>query len=232
MSDHFKHIYTYQADLYDELVSREDQRGNLFAALNEIADPGGKIVADLGAGTGRVARLLSFLAQRVIACDISLPMLQIAQQQLTISGMDNVALVTAENRLLPLPDACVDVAVEGWSFGHAVGWHPATWRQEVQRMLDEMHRILRPGGTLVLIETLGTGSKSPEPPTSGLAELYKWWESIGFQHRWIRTDYQFEDLEEAEKLTRFFFGDALADQVVRDNRVILPECTGLWWQTV
>ena len=34
----------------------------------------------------------------------------------------------------------------------------------------------------------------------------------------------------AEQLTRFFFGDEMADEVVRQNWVVLPECTGVWWK--
>jgi hypothetical protein len=30
---------------------------------------------------------------------------------------------------------------------------------------------------------------------------------------------------------RFFFGDTLADRVVRERLVILPECTGVWVAT-
>ncbi|MCC7207638.1 MAG: class I SAM-dependent methyltransferase, partial [Anaerolineae bacterium] len=50
-----------------------------------------------------------------------------------------------------------------------------------------------------------------------------------FGSTWVRTDYRFASLAEAERLTRFFFGDALADEVVRRKWVTLPECTGLWW---
>lgn len=50
-----------------------------------------------------------------------------------------------------------------------------------------------------------------------------------FGATWIRTDYRFESLDEAERLTRFFFGGALADEVVRRKWITLPECTGLWW---
>ena len=43
---------------------------------------------------------------------------------------------------------------------------------------------------------------------------------MGFQNKWIRTDYQFESLEEAIELAGFFFGEELADQV-RERRVVL-----------
>jgi hypothetical protein len=66
-----------------------------------------------------------------------------------------------------------------------------------------------------------------------LAEFYAWLEGThGFQTTNIRTDYQFDSLAEAEQLSRFFFGDELADEVVSKNWVILPECTGVWWKTV
>lgn len=232
MSPSFEHIYAHEARRYDRLVGREDQRGNLFAALDEIAPFSGLRVADLGAGTGRVTRLLALLAREVVALDASHHMLSEAHARLEESGLTNWRLIQAANEALPLADASVDLAVEGWSFGHAVDGYPDRWREVVDQMVREARRIVRPGGTLILIETLGTGSKQPQPPTEGLAALYRHWASQGFQHRWIRTDYQFESLDEADELTRFFFGDVLADRVRREGLLILPECTGLWWQRV
>lgn len=232
MSLSFEHIYAHEAERYDRLVSREDQRGHLFAALDEIAPFSGLRVADLGAGTGRITRLLALLAREVVALDASHAMLREAHARLEESGLTNWRLVQAHNEALPLASASVDLVVEGWSFGHAVGWHPDRWQQVIDQMLHEARRILRPGGTLILIETLGTGVKQPQPPTEGLAALYRYWEAQGFQHRWIRTDYQFESVDEADELTRFFFGDALADRVRHEKLLILPECTGLWWQRV
>ena len=42
----------------------------------------------------------------------------------------------------------------------------------------------------------------------------------------------FESLAEAEELARFFFGDDMADKVLEEKWVILPECTGIWWLPV
>jgi hypothetical protein len=96
--------------------------------------------------------------------------------------------------------------------------------------LFQMKRLLCPGGTMILLETMGTGRETPQPPRAYLAELYAWLEQEqGFSTQWIRTDYRFESLAEAEQLTRFFFGDELARTVAAKNWVILPECTGIWW---
>jgi hypothetical protein len=79
------------------------------------------------------------------------------------------------------------------------------------------------------LETLGTGYEQPEPPED-LVPYYEYLEVCGFQHTWIRTDYLFENMAEAESLARFFFGEALVEKIQRkENRFILPECTGIWW---
>lgn len=231
MSDFFREIYQRRADDYDVLVSVEDYRGNILAALQELAVFDGATIVECGAGTGRLTRLLSLIAARVHAFDHAAPMLAVGLQRMQETGMVNWSLAAADNRALPLPADCADVAVEGWSFGHAVGWYPERWQAEVSAMLAEMRRVLRPGGMAILFETLGTGQRRPAPPTPGLAELYAWLEhEQGFSHRWLRTDYQFESVEQAERLTRFFFGDDLADNVAAQQQIVLPECTGLWWR--
>ena len=93
-----------------------------------------------------------------------------------------------------------------------------------------MKRVLRPGGTAIILESLGTGRETPQPPREELAVYYAWLEEEhGFSSTWIRTDFQFESLAEAESLIRPFFGEAMAESVVKENLVILPECTGIWW---
>lgn len=231
MSDHFKTIYTHKADQYDQMVAREDMHGNLFAALMEICPFDGIDVVECGAGTGRLTRMFSVSARKIAAFDLSHAMLRVAAQSLQLTGTVNWSLAVADNRALPLKSDCADLAIQGWSFGHMVGWSPGHWRAEIGQMLAEMARVLRPGGTAIMIETMGTGARQPNPPTEGLAELYRWWESEhGFQYRWIRTDYQFESVDEADSLTRFFFGDELADRIRAEALTILPECTGIWWK--
>ena len=94
-----------------------------------------------------------------------------------------------------------------------------------------MQRIVKPDGTMILIETMGTGNRKPQAPSPELAALYAYWQDVlGFEYQWIRTDYQFESVTEADELMRFLFGDAMADQLVANKNIIVPECTGVWWK--
>lgn len=229
----FEEIYAQHADLYDALVMREDYQGNILPALQAIRPLAGLDVIEFGAGTGRLTCLLAPIVKTIHAFDASEHMLDVAIARLCELGRDNWWADVADNRALPVADASADLSIQGWSFGHFCGWFPERWRYEIGRAVNEMLRVLRPEGVAVILETLGTGSETPQPPNDDLAAYYAWLEDdMGFSSTWIRTDYRFESLEEAETLTRFFFGDELAEAVVQNNWVILPECTGVWWREV
>ncbi|MAS32993.1 MAG: SAM-dependent methyltransferase [Anaerolineaceae bacterium] len=232
MTDHFQDIYANKAAQYDAMVAREDYEGNILKALEGIRTLAGLDVVEFGAGTGRLTRLLAPHVQSIRAFDNAPRMLDVARPTLEATGANNWSLELAENDQLPVPDSSADLAIEGWSFGHQTGWNPDSWRESIGAALIEMQRVLRPGGTAVLLETMGTGSESPAPPAPGHAEFYAWLEQEhGFTYQWIRTDYEFASVPEAEELTRFFFGDALADRIVQEGLLVLPECTGIWWRT-
>jgi ubiquinone/menaquinone biosynthesis C-methylase UbiE len=226
----YKEIYNTQARAYDLLVAREDYQGNLWPALRGIRPLDRLDVVELGAGTGRLTCMLAAAARRIRAFDLSRHMLEAARAKLSASGLRNWRLGVADNRRLPLRDRCADLSIAGWSLGHFVGWYPQTWRDEIGAALAGMRRVLRPGGTLILLETLGTGEEVPRPPDEGLAAYYRLLEeTYGFSSTWIRTDYRFQDLDEAVALIRFFFGDPLAERVAAEGSTIVPECTGIWW---
>jgi ubiquinone/menaquinone biosynthesis C-methylase UbiE len=184
-------------------------------------------IIELGAGTGRLSRLLAPLASRVFLTDISTHMLEKAWAR---QGDGRYFFAAADNGRLPAADNSADLAIAGWSIGHQTGWFPDTWPERVDRVVAEMKRVVRSKGTVLILETLGTGREGPQPPTQELADYYGRLErQHGFQRQWIRTDYQFHSVSEAERLTRFFFGDQLADRIVSEKLTRLPECTGIWY---
>ena len=90
VTDHFRHIYQHDAERYDRLVSREDQHGNLFDLLMQLL-PAGETIVEMGAGTGRLTLMLTFVASQVLACDQSPYMLAVAETKLQQSGHDKLA---------------------------------------------------------------------------------------------------------------------------------------------
>jgi ubiquinone/menaquinone biosynthesis C-methylase UbiE len=226
----YREIYSTRADAYDLLVSREDYQGNIAPALQAIRPFEGLSVVDLGAGTGRMTRILIPYVDSIIALDVSIHMLGKARENLGRLNSQNWNLIQADNRKLPVADHVIDVAIAGWTLGHFTGWYTNSWSSKIDQCLREMNRLLRPGGTIMVLETLGTGRESPQPPSDALARYYDYLQdAFGFRMTWIRSDYHFKSLDEAIYLSRFFFGEDLANKVAGDGSTTLPECTGIWW---
>ncbi len=227
MPDHLE-IYRTQAQQYDLLVTREDHQHHLFDALNRIIPLRGVSAVESGAGTGRLTCLLAPQVKEIIAFDSSQAMLDVAAAKLHDMGASNWRLAVSDHRRLPVPDGLADVALAGWSVCYLVEGPPEAWQTAVTDALRELRRVTRPGGHIILVETLGTGAELPSPPAK-LVPYYEFLERQGFSRTWIRTDYLFRDRPEAEELVRFFFGDEMVARIVTDERgVTLPECTGLW----
>jgi ubiquinone/menaquinone biosynthesis C-methylase UbiE len=221
-------IYNQHADEYERLVSREDYQDNILQAINQICRPDGLDAVELGAGTGRLTCMLAPTVKRIWAFDASGHMLAAAAAKLEQNNQRNWQMAVADHRALPVADHSADIAISGWSICYLVVDHEDSWRGQVSRTLAEIKRTLRPGGTIIILETLGTGYESPTAPDN-LAPYYAFLEEHGFSSTWIRTDYQFESLPEAQDLVGFFFGEKMAQKVNRENWVVLPECTGIWW---
>ncbi|MCB0191705.1 MAG: class I SAM-dependent methyltransferase [Anaerolineae bacterium] len=227
-TDHFIDIYTTQATAYHRMIEPEDVDSHIRPAIERITSLAGKRILDLGTGSGRVPLLFGDQAARMIGLDLHAAMLAEHQRQRQQHG-GTWSLVQADMRHLPLPDGWADVVIAGWAIGHLVGWHGDRWRNEVQQVVTEMQRLAAPGGTVIILETLSTGSQTPAPPTDGLAHYYHWLETtMGFTRQEIRTDYQFSTVDEAVAKTEFFFGPQLAQTIRDQGWARVPEWTGVW----
>ncbi len=227
-------VYRSGADDYQRLVAAEDVDGNLDRSLRDLlglvrAGGAGRDeirLVEIGAGTGRVTRLLAAAGAQVVATEPSAAMIEVAAE-LAVDDKRSV-FGRAEARALPFPDRAFDAAIAGWVFAHQREWSPDDWREVVTGFVAEARRVVRPGGPVVLIETLGTGQTAPNPPAE-LAEYYRWLESdLGFSRSWIRTDYAFGSVEEAAEITGAFFGPRFAQLVTDEGWDRVPECTGIW----
>jgi len=222
------YVSASHARRYDALVRAEDCDGHLVQALDAIAPIAGASWLEVGAGTGRITRqLVERGAARVIASDRAAAMLSVAGEH--VGGARRVSLAVADARALPVASGWADAAVAGWVFGHFRYWMPDGWRDHVGAALDEMARALRPGGALVVVETLGTGTEVAAPPSAALAEYYAWLErERGLRRVEIATDYEFRSAADAADVMGFFFGDQMADRVRDHGWRRVPEHTGVW----
>lgn len=227
MTEH-RQVYQQEAACYQRLIAREDYQENLLPAIREIMQPENQEVIDLGSGTGRLACLLAPFARSVFAFDLFPQMLGVAASRLKEQGSNNWLAAASDHRHVPLGAGSADLVISGWSFCYLVVWEEKNWETSLGTGLQEINRLLRDEGKIIIIETLGTGVESPDPPEK-LQKYFQYLERIGFQRTWLRTDYQFRDREEAEELVRFFFGEEMLEKIGNEPSPVLPECTGIWW---
>jgi demethylmenaquinone methyltransferase/2-methoxy-6-polyprenyl-1,4-benzoquinol methylase len=129
----------------------------------------GSQVLDVAAGTGSITRLMESRGLDVLSVDQSHEMTKMAQQR----GAKSV-LATAER--LPFADASFD----GVTFGYLL-----RYVDDVSRCLEELARIVRPGGVVGMVE-FGRPSGIWRPawrlytrtvlPVAGAAIRSGWWE--------------------------------------------------------
>jgi SAM-dependent methyltransferase len=141
---------------FGEIADRYERARPLYpdAALSELAAQcrfrPGTLVADLGAGTGKLTRQLVALGADVVAIEPAAGMRRRLQEEVPgVKVLDG----TAED--IPLPDASVDVVAAGQAF-HWFDTRPA---------LDEIARVLRPAGWLALL-------RNERPQSGWAAELW------------------------------------------------------------
>ena len=183
----------------------------------------------MGAGTGRLTCLIASHVHSLVATDQSFHMLSFCQTRLSSLGIPNLNLALSSHNTLPFRSQIADIIISGWSFCYAAIHAGTSWKNSLEQALSEAKRILRPGGMLILIESLGTGYETPNRP-GVLVDYLNYLDKHGFQSTWIRTDYCFKDTSEAKDLTTFFFREDPLPMWESEKGVIVPECTGLWWK--
>jgi len=131
-----------------EVVARSPGFRHLRDAILEHAAIGpDESVLDLGAGTGLLTIEAAARARRVWAVDISPRMCDYLITKSRSAGLKNIEPVVSSVTSLPLMDETIDVAISNYCLHHLPD-------DEKLLALREAHRVLVPGGRLVLADMM------------------------------------------------------------------------------
>jgi SAM-dependent methyltransferase len=111
---------------------------------------GNELVVDMGSGAGHTALTCARHAARVVGIDVTPEMVEMATSLAAQRRLDNVEFRLGDVQRLPFDDATIDVATSRVSAHHYAD--PA-------RAIAEAFRVLRPGGVLIVSDTV-----APEDP--------------------------------------------------------------------
>ncbi len=102
-------------------------------------------IADLGAGEGLVSQLLARRAESVICIDNSPKMVEFGSELAAKNDFSNLRYVLGDIEAVPLKPQSVDLALLSQALHHA---------QHPQIAVEEAHRILKPGGQIIILDLL------------------------------------------------------------------------------
>src|SRR5262245_16339753 len=145
-------------DLFASIASRYDLINDLQSfwlhrwwkrKLVRLANPKpGERALDLCCGTGDITFLLAEAGANVVGLDFSERMLAIALAKRSrvrgqAGGAFNSPFIRGDALATPFPENCCDIVTMGYGLRNLANW---------QRGLDEMLRIAKPGGRLLVLD--------------------------------------------------------------------------------
>lgn len=154
------HRYDLLNHLLSFNVDRSWRRRTVERVAAVLSMPPARVL-DLCCGTGDL--MLALETRRgaaVWGCDFSRPMLEIARRKLAAAGSRS-SLIEADALRLPLPSNCLDLVTVAFGFRNLASYRAG---------LEEMARVLRPGGVAAILEF-------SRPPSRLFARLYDFYSS-------------------------------------------------------
>jgi len=133
-------VYSVLAKVYDDFFDWALTPGRRLAVSRLPARPGDRIL-EVGVGTGLSLPLYPRDCE-VTGIDISEPMLEKARERLDALGREGVVLRRMDAHDLRFPDA---------SFDHVVAPYVISVVAEPEKVMREIRRVCRPGGTVLVV---------------------------------------------------------------------------------
>ena len=136
------------AAMFDDVAERYDLTNDVLAlgqtrlwrraVVNAVAPVSGDIVLDLAAGTATSSQPFRDRGAYVVPCDFSLGMLHVGRVR-----QPDLPLTAGDALHLPFADESFDAATMSFGLRNVA---------DVDKALAELHRVVRPGGRLVVCE--------------------------------------------------------------------------------
>ncbi|ALB61754.1 SAM-dependent methyltransferase YafE (UbiE paralog) [Cronobacter condimenti 1330] len=145
--DHVEEQFGSQAKAY--LTSQVHASGRDLQRLRErlAASPQASVL-DLGCGAGHASFIAAEQVRDVVAYDLSSSMLKVVEEAARERGFNHLSTQQGYAESLPFATESVDIVISRYSAHH---WH------DVGQALREAKRVLKPGGTMVMMDILSPG---------------------------------------------------------------------------
>ena len=213
-------------DVYELENRGVDRAGVVESAMREVHDWAGQDVLDVGCGTGFHLPGFATTARSVVGVEPHPPLVVRARRR--VAALPSVRVVEASAEATTLRDASVDVAHARWAYFFGPGCEPG---------LAELDRVMRPGGTAIVIDndatrsTFGTWFRRSLPRYDPVA-VERFWGRRGWSRQRLDLAWTFDSPADVARVLRIEFPAALADEILAADpgRTGVDYAVNLWWR--
>lgn len=144
------------------LTSAVHANPNAMDSMVALVQPQGGTVLDIGTGAGHTAYAFAPHVNQVVAFDMTPEMLAIVEEQAKAKNLSNITTQQGDAHALPFADSSFDGVTCRLCAHHF---------QSVPLAIAEVHRVLKPGGWALLVDTVGPESQPAHDQVNEIEEL-------------------------------------------------------------
>lgn len=214
---------------YESLSVCQDPQDRIYRKLDRDLGVRGKVILDIGAGTGRLTIPMAGKARMVYALDILKPNLDLMMRKARKARLKNIKAIVAPFSRIPLPDNSVDMVTSLTAFPYH--------SENLDRDLKEIKRVLRPGGWMAFIDVHYSGSeqqhirKNMNPEYHMLAvKRHRKMARRGFRLSTVEVDFRFRTMKAVRDICGRFFGDEYTGYMFAKNKTTLRSMMAFYYK--
>ncbi len=195
-------------EVYEVENRAQDVDGEIWRVLAETCDWAGLDVVDVGCGDGFHLPRFAATARKVVGVEPYEPLVHRARGR--VAELSTVEVVVGPAQRLPLPDESADLVHARTAYFFGPGCQPG---------LREAERVLRPGGTLAIVDLDATAKPygdwlRADLPTYQPARIDEFFDRSGFACQRVRTRWCFDNRADLEAVLKIEFSARVAARAI------------------
>jgi len=216
-------------DVYEIENNAADPEQLIESAMWKIASWQGKVVVDLGSGTGFHLPRFHKYARHVIGVEPHGPSRLLAMERCNRLALEQTSVMIGSAEQILLPDHSVDFVHSRFAYFFGPGCEAG---------LNELQRIIAPGGVAFTIDnnlrhgTFATWLQQvPFFAQRSADQIDQFWQDQGYTLVEIASEWKFNTQEDLEAVIRLEFPQVVADSIMRNHTgLTLSYWYNLYWK--